>query len=708
MALTLGYLEFRFQKHKKKNPSNGTTTSNEQDDALALDNPIQTQEEDLLNRDGFVDDFVKTIATFPHTDAYVFGLLAAWGDGKSSVINLITEKLDTGTNPPLIIQFDPWYFNTQDKTLQSFFDTIYKAFNEDAMYPALLRNFGRYKSLLSSAAKEASFNIDIFAAVDDSLYAQKDEINRLLKKLKRRVIVFVDDIDRLDKEEMKFVFKLIRLCSDFSYFIYVLSYDKELVSKTLRDEFDSDNRYLDKIVQTEIQLPKIQRTLLDAIFGLFFDKLFKRLEISLSTLEMNRLRDRYNVDIKYCFKNIREIKRYFNSLTINLARVKGEVDIIDFIILEIVREKHPGAYNYIYENAELFHYGNGMRILSLRHVNVSSEERAEALENALGVDTNSPADKENLKRLVVELFPALDSTGFGGSGRPRRNGQYIADPDYFSKYFSFMIEKSDISDVYVKQFLQSFDESDQEEWNSAFEVEIKKHQEANKFNLFMEKLKPHILEENPATKEKFVKAIYRLGGIFRLNSADLAWSEETEAALIIFDVLNSLELPNAKWLLIEAITECPDDRFASYLIYNTKPDQNILKHSIEDADLQQKYDERMTTRYVTPQKDIFVECPEDFVPVLRQWSQSPRIDYLEGIFAQTPEHVCAFLVKFVKTRSEREPREFDYEDLVSIAPLDLIKNALEHIGDDLPDDTIKFAVDMFNIKYQEAQNSRSD
>ena len=50
---------------------------------------------------------------------------------------------------------------------------------------------------------------------DKSLKDQKDKLDEDLKKLGQRIIVVIEDIDRLDSNETKLVFKLVRLIADF-------------------------------------------------------------------------------------------------------------------------------------------------------------------------------------------------------------------------------------------------------------------------------------------------------------------------------------------------------------------------------------------------------------------------------------------------------------------------------------------------------------
>src|SRR5213594_4464044 len=77
--------------------------------ALAkLDDPIESFEEDLLQRAGFVKNLAKIGAHAPKTGSTVVGLCADWGAGKTSVKNLLRAHFakEWGTGGPLIVEFN--------------------------------------------------------------------------------------------------------------------------------------------------------------------------------------------------------------------------------------------------------------------------------------------------------------------------------------------------------------------------------------------------------------------------------------------------------------------------------------------------------------------------------------------------------------------------------------------------------------------------
>jgi KAP family P-loop domain len=86
---------------------------------LIADRPINSAAEDRLERGGLVDAITRTVERAPR-EGFVVGLAGPWGEGKSSVLNLVAEKIDTrGTAQ--VIQFNPWLFAETDELLERFF-----------------------------------------------------------------------------------------------------------------------------------------------------------------------------------------------------------------------------------------------------------------------------------------------------------------------------------------------------------------------------------------------------------------------------------------------------------------------------------------------------------------------------------------------------------------------------------------------------------
>src|SRR5215218_4165158 len=91
---------------------------------------------------------------------------------------------------------------------------------------------------------------------------RRDQLSAELGKLDQPIVVVLDDIDRLSTHEIREIFKLVRLTASFPNIIYLLAFDSHRVEKALEEEGIDGRDYLEKIVQTVIDVPAVPRELL--------------------------------------------------------------------------------------------------------------------------------------------------------------------------------------------------------------------------------------------------------------------------------------------------------------------------------------------------------------------------------------------------------------------------------------------------------------
>lgn len=69
--------------------------------------------------------------------------------------------------------------------------------------------------------------------IDGSLEKLKNDISNELLHLKKKVFVVIDDVDRLDKDEVFEVLRLVRNTAKFCNIIFVVSMDEKYVIEQL-------------------------------------------------------------------------------------------------------------------------------------------------------------------------------------------------------------------------------------------------------------------------------------------------------------------------------------------------------------------------------------------------------------------------------------------------------------------------------------------
>lgn len=215
---------------------------------------IEDSSEDKLNRDMFAHNLANSILTYDQEESLTIGIIGNWGSGKSSLINLTINRLK---NDFIIIRFDPWFFSNQNNLYFQFFKTVIDEIKKEE-----IKKEGIFESKIKS--KEELFkkpnnslenyinyiknssinlnedNLDYILNSDkfesyNSLEFHKNQCEEYFKNLDIKIIVIIDNIDRLVAAEIVQIFTLVKSVANFEQFIYILSFDKEIVSKVLKE-----------------------------------------------------------------------------------------------------------------------------------------------------------------------------------------------------------------------------------------------------------------------------------------------------------------------------------------------------------------------------------------------------------------------------------------------------------------------------------------
>ena len=93
---------------------------------IRKDTPILNVADDLLNRDNFVESLKQSIINYSDNDeSLTIGLYGKWGEGKTSVINLVKEKLEEQADI-ICFTFEPWLYSNTEQFMSMFFKVFIK------------------------------------------------------------------------------------------------------------------------------------------------------------------------------------------------------------------------------------------------------------------------------------------------------------------------------------------------------------------------------------------------------------------------------------------------------------------------------------------------------------------------------------------------------------------------------------------------------
>ena len=452
---------------------------------LNSDLPIQGAAEDKLNRSTFADDLAQAIMSRDTPEGLVIGMYGKWGSGKTSVINMVVEKLDlynSRTEQKIVImRFNPWLCADPKQLISQFFKQLSSVIKEQYPKHPDFKNICGYMDnyadvydfagtlvqlanlpLLGALLKIGSKRVaDKAKKKNDNLQGIKDEINANLKKHKLRLVVTIDDIDRLSNDEIASVFQLVKSLADFPFTTYILAFDREIVIEALKKVQNGDgSEYLEKIVQVPYDLPMADANNICEIFLNKLNAIVKN--IPEEEWDREHWDDMFYYGIRHYLNTVRDAVRYINSFSLKYSMLKNEVNIIDLIGLTCLQVFEPDTYSILQFHEETL-CGSGNGTYSDRYV----REKAESSWDAI-IQTVPEKRRTHAQNILISLFPDIKNKtnriNFSPVGNRYTSWQdvyisnSISDKNSFKRYFSLTIEKEAIPTLHLEWLISTANE----------------------------------------------------------------------------------------------------------------------------------------------------------------------------------------------------------------------------------------------------------
>ncbi|MFZ7332789.1 KAP family P-loop NTPase fold protein [Streptococcus pluranimalium] len=336
------------------------------------DKPIVSGEEDLLGRLSFSSQLGKAIYNFKGKDGLVIGLFGKWGTGKTSVINMVENEInkiaENDKNKPLIMRFAPWNYSDKDNLISLFFQGLKNKIDvqdneqlKNKVGKALSDYAGAFDALsvIPLFGSGAATILKTLAQVQGENLMQAADLDRTreilekeLLKVDKKIMVVIDDIDRLTNLQIRDVFQLVKQVADFPNIIYLLVMDRDIVRSALSEVHNIDgNEYLEKIIQVPFELPELRKTKLHHI-------LFSKLDKTISELPNEVVWDEryWNTVFENCISpfihNLRDVNRLINTFQFRFGMLHQETSFEDMLAITTLEVLEPELYKWIGRNKD--------------------------------------------------------------------------------------------------------------------------------------------------------------------------------------------------------------------------------------------------------------------------------------------------------------------------------------------------------------------
>ena len=457
---------------------------------LQSDNPIDNIEEDELDYNNEINKLIAEITDLDASQSWSIAISAPWGAGKTSFINILKNNLPSSDFEQL--DFAPRNCKSAETIQADFFNQLVALVAQTDV--RIKSTMLRYLELLGVIDNTGILSkITQLGIWNDETSEQS--LKEIFSEYPKRIIVFVEDFDRLTGSEIIEVLKLIDNNAAFPNIIFITAYDKENVSAMLQhDGIQNTTPFTDKFFNFEYVLPKRPYTYVKKyLYGLLANMIdnVKHKAVLEEMFDENK----HDIDtfLQSCIATLRDAKRFYNLFATDYVYLQEDVVFKEFLFVELLKYHYPDVYHKLHAHGYLI-----------------QDDTIWKLEDNCLVD-------EAKKKILKELFTIQKVNEYGDNIQSESPYRHIYDTAYFDNYF--------INGVYgylrIKDMRKTIEEGledSKETIDKWFDDGIKK----TDYCLFLD----DILREEFTTREQYLNYVdIYLYVVIHYHSKMLSWSK---------------------------------------------------------------------------------------------------------------------------------------------------------------------------------------
>ncbi|MBP7732999.1 MAG: hypothetical protein KA140_04460 [Caldisericia bacterium] len=339
------------------------------------------------------------------------------------------ELEDFITDENKVIWFDPWFFGSEETVIKAFFYRIAKELvdedrelsklflklavvmvgspdlPESSSLPVVgdalkIINFGR--NLINRMSGDDGSIMDfsdikrkICERLKTNEFTYVDDEDDIKKKTRKRIVIIIDDLDRLQVDEALTMLKVIRLVTEFGV-NFVIGYDEETLSATIDKNCGSHGReYIRKMVSIPWYVSYWKST--DMISRIFIHyketDIYNQISREMDDRELNIAN--LNELLEVIVKTPREALNLINLLKI----VTNQVNMVDYLLLCLLRIYYPRMFDKMKEREWPFMHSLNTNRLSFIH----NQDKFEPGESKTETKTEHVPDPRSLGTISNQL-----------------------------------------------------------------------------------------------------------------------------------------------------------------------------------------------------------------------------------------------------------------------------------------------------------------
>lgn len=566
------------------------------------DDPIESWEQDALGRAALVDIISTKIMI---GKAPVLALSGTFGAGKTSILNLLREHLG---DKAITVSFSTWLPSSQETLTSYLLADIASECKAQYIVPGLRQSTRRFATALGQRVPLLSDYLKLVPTT-----TQKDDIENLktaLIRLPKRVVVLLDEIDRMEKDELLTLLKVIRGISTLPNLSFVCAGDRDVMVKTIKGALNNENLvYFEKFFPVLIPVPEpspeaLQKAGTERIVTAFVNHDWFEDE-SEKTKFRDDIGQVWGERIAPFCRNMRAIGLLANDISVAAAPLRREVDPLDLIFTELLRRFQPAVYSLVAQNSVTLTGGESMTRGGPYQTDKEKEEDQARFLDALKETVPNDKDREKVQGILCELFPLfLKNDRRLRRPRPKRkepeeeSDKRISEPGIFPAYFRYELPEAIFSYVEMASVEQRLEKAtSQAARDAAFgEVLDSMPKGSLKRDDFLRKLS----ERAKSIRLPLAKA---LGETAMKGSAKYTYDmmpgfgEAGHVLRMILWTAKRLSHPERLTFLRECILNATDDTMAFNILRILTNQKDDLDLKVTATDLYSSFAERMRKRY---------------------------------------------------------------------------------------------------------------
>lgn len=453
-------------------------------DNFILDKNIVVEEKaatyDLLNRDLIINELKDAMILEHGENAFTIGVEGEWGSGKTTLINLALDRIKNKDNEhvKIISDFDPWIFGSNESLLEGLYEEILKCIGVKYNSFKFRQDIKKLISIVANASKETWIDKlfdDHFGYSD--LKRMKNELTKILIRENAVIVIVLDNLDRMDSENVLFLFKLIGTVFDLPHINYVLSYDDKRLDDIFSESLKINPKYKEKIISQIIRVPKPDQDKLHEVYTACISNI-------LSKKSIVRIEDISDY-IDFLSKKVSDLRNFIRIINSSINRAFFYylvLNLNEFLILELIRFKNKRLYELIKRNANILISQDTLLSKDVFSTHLDQEDYRQKKHDLLILLKNNYPDEVDM---IVYLFPDLQENNLRET---KLDTISIRSAKYFYLYFSY--GSNDFLLIYhkVNLFIQAINKSMSLEdiENAAKELEIFDVHESVQFEMVSE------------------------------------------------------------------------------------------------------------------------------------------------------------------------------------------------------------------------------